>query len=76
MRLSATDWADGPEKDSDGKWLQRGIEKTVLLLGELVDVNSGGNWEAQKIPIAPGYQVCAIPTRASLNPRRGVRRVD
>lgn len=53
MRLSATDWTEGPEKDldADGKWPQWGIEKTVLLAGELkrlgvglIDVSSGGNW--------------------------------
>ena len=64
MRLSATDWAAGPEKGADGEWLQWGIEQTVLLAGELkklgvdlVDVSSGGNWAAQKIPVVPGYQV-------------------
>ena len=64
MRLSATDWAAGPEKGADGEWLQWGIEQTVLLVGELkklsvdlVDVSSGGNWAAQKIPVVPGYQV-------------------
>ena len=74
VRLSATDWAEGPEKDSEGKWLQWGIEQTVLLSGELkklgvdlVDVSSGGNWEAQKIPIAPGYQVRAIAIRKKAN---------
>jgi len=67
VRLSATDWAEGPEKDADGKWLQWGIEQTVLLTGELkklgvdlVDVSSGGNWAAQKIPVVPGYQVRAV----------------
>jgi hypothetical protein len=67
VRLSATDWAEGPEKDADGKWLQWGIEQTVLLTGELkklgvdlVDVSSGGNWVAQKIPVVPGYQVRAV----------------
>jgi 2,4-dienoyl-CoA reductase-like NADH-dependent reductase (Old Yellow Enzyme family) len=64
VRLSATDWAEGPEKDADGKWLQWGIEQTVLLAGELkklgvdlIDVSSGGNWAAQKIPLVPGGQV-------------------
>jgi len=64
VRLSATDWAEGPEKDADGNWLQWGIEQTILLAGELkrlgvdlIDVSSGGNWEAQKVPVKPGYQV-------------------
>jgi 2,4-dienoyl-CoA reductase-like NADH-dependent reductase (Old Yellow Enzyme family) len=64
VRLSATDWAEGPEKDADGKWLQWGIEQTVRLTGELkrlgvdlIDISSGGNWAAQKIAVKPGYQV-------------------
>ena len=67
VRLSASDWAEGPEKDSDGKWLQWGIEQTILLTGELkklgvdlIDVSFGGNWAAQEIPVEPGYQVRAI----------------
>jgi len=64
VRLSATDWAEGPEKDADGKWLQWGVEQTTLLSGELkklgvdlIDISSGGNWEAQRIAVKPGYQV-------------------
>jgi len=64
VRLSATDWAEGPEKDSQGRWLQWGVEQTILLTGELkklgvdlVDVSSGGNWSAQKMLVKPGYQV-------------------
>jgi 2,4-dienoyl-CoA reductase-like NADH-dependent reductase (Old Yellow Enzyme family) len=59
VRLSASDWAEGPEEDSDGKWLQWGIEQTILLTGwlkklgvDLIDVGSGGNRPAQKIPQA------------------------
>jgi 2,4-dienoyl-CoA reductase-like NADH-dependent reductase (Old Yellow Enzyme family) len=70
VRLSASDWAEGPEKDSDGKWLQWGIEQTILLTGELkklgvdlIDVSSGGNWAAQKIPVVPGYQVRNLPPK-------------
>lgn len=64
VRISATDWAEGPEKDSDGKWLQWGIEQSTILatrlqtLGvDLIDCSTGGNWASQKIPVAPGYQV-------------------
>jgi len=64
VRLSATDWAEGPEKDSEGRWLQWGVEQTVLLAGELkklgvdlIDVSSGGNWSAQKVIVGPDYQV-------------------
>ena len=72
VRLSATDWTEGPEKDSQGRWLQWGIEQTILLTGELkklgvdlIDVSSGGNWSAQKVLVGPGYQVC-FPPLASL----------
>jgi 2,4-dienoyl-CoA reductase-like NADH-dependent reductase (Old Yellow Enzyme family) len=79
VRLSATDWASGPEKDADGKWLQWGIEQTVLLAGELkklgvdlIDVSSGGNWAAQKIPVVPGYQVRpSLPSRSKEAMGRG-----
>jgi 2,4-dienoyl-CoA reductase-like NADH-dependent reductase (Old Yellow Enzyme family) len=64
VRVSATDWAEGPERDSEGKWLQWGVEQTVLFTGELkklgvdlVDASSGGNWSAQKVVVGPGYQV-------------------
>ncbi|KAH9969906.1 FMN-linked oxidoreductase [Russula dissimulans] len=64
VRVSASDWVEGPEKDADGKWLQWGIEQTVLLAGELkklgvdlIDVSSGGNSAAQKISVTPLYQV-------------------
>jgi 2,4-dienoyl-CoA reductase-like NADH-dependent reductase (Old Yellow Enzyme family) len=70
VRLSATDWAEGPEKDSQGAWLQWGIEQTILLTRELkrlgvdlIDVSSGGNWSAQKILFGPGYQVGFITRR-------------
>jgi 2,4-dienoyl-CoA reductase-like NADH-dependent reductase (Old Yellow Enzyme family) len=64
VRVSATDWAEGPERDSEGKWLQWGVDQTVMLTGELkklgvdlIDVSSGGNWSAQKVVVGPGYQV-------------------
>ena len=79
MRLSVTDWAEGPEKDADGKWLQWGIEQTILLAGEpkklgvdLVDVSSRGNWAPQKIPVVLGYQVRpALPLSISLSGNKG-----
>lgn len=65
VRISATDWAEGPEQGADGKWMQWGIEQSKILavrlkaLGvDLIDCSSGGNWAAQKIPLRPGYQVC------------------
>ncbi|KAF8272835.1 FMN-linked oxidoreductase [Lactarius quietus] len=64
VRLSATDWAEGPEQDSQGRWLQWGIEQTIMFTGELkklgvdlIDLSSGGNWSAQKVLVGPGYQV-------------------
>ena len=54
MRVSATDWVDGG-------WTP---EETVLLAKELkkrgldyMDVSTGGLSPAQKIPLAPAYQV-------------------
>ena len=54
MRVSATDWVDGG-------WTP---EETVILAKELkkrgmdyMDVTTGGLHPAQKIPLAPGYQV-------------------
>lgn len=63
VRISATDWAESPEKVGD-EWKQWGIEQSTILvkkleeLGvDLVDCSTGGNWVKQKIPIGPGYQV-------------------
>ncbi|KAL9716503.1 hypothetical protein Ac2012v2_000951 [Leucoagaricus gongylophorus] len=64
VRISATDWAEGPEKGTDGKWLQWGIEQSKILAArlqefgvDLVDCSTGGNWAAEVIPHQPGYQV-------------------
>jgi 2,4-dienoyl-CoA reductase-like NADH-dependent reductase (Old Yellow Enzyme family) len=64
VRISATDWAEGPERDENGRWLQWGIEQSTILskrlrkLGvDFIDCSTGGNWQAQKIPVGPGYQV-------------------
>ncbi|KAF7303243.1 NADH:flavin oxidoreductase 2 [Mycena kentingensis (nom. inval.)] len=65
VRISASDWAEGPEKSEDGTWLQWGIEQSTIFAGELkkaglcdmLDVSSGGNWAKQKIPVKHGYQV-------------------
>ncbi|KAF7311064.1 hypothetical protein HMN09_00650200 [Mycena chlorophos] len=65
VRISASDWAEGPEKSEDGKWLQWGIEQSTIWAGELhkqgicdfLDASSGGNWQEQKIPVKHGYQV-------------------
>jgi 2,4-dienoyl-CoA reductase-like NADH-dependent reductase (Old Yellow Enzyme family) len=64
VRISATDWSEGPEQGPGGEWLQWGIEQSKILaarlheLGvDLIDCSSGGNWAAQVIPIGAGYQV-------------------
>lgn len=64
VRVSASDWAEGPEKGEDGKWKQWGVEQTKVFVDEvqklgvdLVDVSSGGLWAKQQITLGPGYQV-------------------
>ncbi|KAJ3516379.1 hypothetical protein NLJ89_g1169 [Agrocybe chaxingu] len=64
VRISASDWAEFPEKDESGVWKQWGIEQSTILVGklkqlgvDLVDCSSGGNWHAQNITVVPGYQV-------------------
>ncbi|KAI0082093.1 FMN-linked oxidoreductase [Panus rudis PR-1116 ss-1] len=64
VRISATDWAEGPEKGEDGEWKQWGIEQSKVYVGEmhklgvdLVDTSTGGLWAQQKITLGPGYQV-------------------
>ena len=63
MRLSATDWAEGPEKDEEGIWKSWGIKQSTILVGklkelgvDLIDTSSGGNWAEQKITVGPAYQ--------------------
>ncbi|CAE7150458.1 unnamed protein product [Rhizoctonia solani] len=67
-RVSATDWAEGPEQDASGEWKSWGIEQTVELAKrlkaegvDLIDTSSGGNWLAQKIPVGPLYQARLVP---------------
>lgn len=64
VRISASDWAEGPEKDEAGVWQQWGIEQSIILVGELqklgidlIDCSSGGNWAKQQITVKHGYQV-------------------
>ncbi|KAF8846018.1 NADH:flavin oxidoreductase 2 [Paxillus ammoniavirescens] len=64
VRISATDWAEGPELGENGEWKQWGIEQSKIFLGELkrlgvdlVDTSTGGNSVQQKIPLKHGYQV-------------------
>lgn len=67
VRLSASDWAEFPEKGEKGEWLQWGLEQTVLLSGklqkvgaDLLDLSSAGNWPKQKIEVGPGYQISFV----------------
>ncbi|THH33155.1 hypothetical protein EUX98_g1062 [Antrodiella citrinella] len=64
VRISADDWAEGPEKSPSGEWLQWGLEQSITYVGEMVklgvdllDTSTGANWSKQVIPITPGYQV-------------------
>ncbi|KAJ7925973.1 hypothetical protein B0H13DRAFT_2229550 [Mycena leptocephala] len=63
VRISATEWAEGPEKSEDGTWLQWGVEQSILWVDKMLSWASGGNWFKQKIsPVAGGniehgYQV-------------------
>ncbi|KAF8713313.1 NADH flavin oxidoreductase, partial [Rhizoctonia solani] len=63
-RVSATDWAEVPEQDTNGEWKSWGIKQTIEFARrlhvegvDLVDTSSGGNWSDQKIPVGPMYQV-------------------
>ncbi|KIP10149.1 hypothetical protein PHLGIDRAFT_28664 [Phlebiopsis gigantea 11061_1 CR5-6] len=63
VRISATDWAEGPEQGENGEWRYWGLEQSKFFVGELqtlgvdlVDVSSGGNYSKQTIPVGPGYQ--------------------
>ncbi|MEP6615238.1 MAG: NADPH dehydrogenase NamA [Ginsengibacter sp.] len=54
VRISATDWVEGGWSENDSIELAR----TLKLKGvDLIDCSSGGNSPAQKIPVAPMYQV-------------------
>ncbi|KAH7916358.1 NADH:flavin oxidoreductase 2 [Hygrophoropsis aurantiaca] len=64
VRISAADWAEGPEQAEDGAWKQWGIEQSKVFVGELqtlgvdlIDTSSGGNWVKQKFALSHGYQV-------------------
>lgn len=63
VRFNGGEWAEGPEKVGD-QWKHWDIEQASIFAGELVkldvdliDVSSGGNYNGQKIPVFPGYQV-------------------
>ena len=66
----------GPEKDASGIWKQWGVEQSSQLARravaeagiDLIDVSSGGNWVAQKIPARPSYQVPLAESIKNANP--------
>jgi len=67
VRLSATDWKEGPEKDESGGedgWNSWGIEQSKIFVAhlhelgvDLADVSTGGNYDGQKFAVTEGYQV-------------------
>ncbi|KZT02458.1 FMN-linked oxidoreductase [Laetiporus sulphureus 93-53] len=64
IRISATDWMEGPERGEDGEWRQWGLQQSKFFVGkllkigvDLIDCSTGGLYVHQKIPIGPGYQV-------------------
>ncbi|KIK70732.1 hypothetical protein GYMLUDRAFT_32781 [Collybiopsis luxurians FD-317 M1] len=74
IRISATDWAEGPEQE-DGVWKQFGIEQSKIFATEmyklgvdLVHASSAGNWSSQKIKAGPGYQVPFAEAIKKANP--------
>jgi 2,4-dienoyl-CoA reductase-like NADH-dependent reductase (Old Yellow Enzyme family) len=54
VRLSCTDWADGGWTDDDAVELASRLTREGV---DLVDCSTGGLTPAQKIPVAPGFQV-------------------
>jgi len=54
VRISAKDWVDGGWDEEDSVALAK-VLKTKGV--DLIDCSSGGNSHAQKIPVAPLYQV-------------------
>lgn len=72
VRISATDWAEGPES-VDGEWKYWGLDQSKILVGELqklgvdlVDVSTGGNYIKQHIDAVPSYQVRCYPSAVPL----------
>ncbi|HEX6970589.1 MAG TPA: NADH:flavin oxidoreductase/NADH oxidase, partial [Limnochordia bacterium] len=66
VRISATDWVSG------GWDLEQSIALAVELKRrgvDLIDVSSGGNSPAQRIPLGPGYQV---PFAAAIRREAGI----
>ena len=53
VRISATDWTDGGWDIEQSVQLAKWLKEAGV---DLIDVSSGGNVAAAKIPAAPGYQ--------------------
>ena len=54
LRISATDWTEGGWTIDDSVELARRVKAHGV---DLIDVSSGGNVAAARIPVEPGYQV-------------------
>ncbi len=54
IRISATDWVEGGWTAEDSVQLAMALKNKAV---DLIDCSSGGNSHAQKIPVAPLYQV-------------------
>ena len=54
VRISATDWVSGGWTEGDSVQLVKILKEQGV---DLIDCSSGGNSPAQKIPVAPMYQV-------------------
>lgn len=55
VRLSATDWAEGHVEDDVERTVQ--VCRWLVDAGvDLIDVSSGGNLPAPRVPVGPGYQ--------------------
>lgn len=72
VRISATDYAEWPEKGEDGDWKSWGIEQSKILVGEMVklgidflDVSAGGTLVQPNVRLGPGYQVHFLLTSFS-----------
>ncbi|KAJ6573423.1 NADH:flavin oxidoreductase/NADH oxidase [Mycena vulgaris] len=77
VRISASDWKEGPEKSEDRNWLQWGIEQSNIWVArmsslgvvDLLDCSSGGNWVDQQVPATGhGYQVVLAEGIKHANP--------
>ena len=67
VRISATDWTDGGWDLEQSIMFCRQLKNAGV---DLIDVSTGGNVPAAKIPVAPGYQV---PFAAEIRKQTGLK---